>query len=371
MHVLVPTGIFHPEAGGPATYLYHFLPELITRGHTTSVITFSDDPGDGYPYPVTRIPRSNIIRRNWAYYRAVRKELPNADVVFVNSLGIPLPRIKQPVVLKIVGDRAWERAINRGWISPSEDIDDFQTKNYGRLVNWIKNSRSREAQRADRIIVPSDYLRRMVMGWGVPDERIRVIYNAFEAVSSDEERPSRSELDLPDGPLLLVAARLTAWKGVDALLTALVDLPDVHVIVAGTGPEFDSLQKLAADLSLGERVHFLGNLPHDDLRRYYAAVDYTVLYSGYEGLSHVILESLNAGTPVIASAKCGNPEVVVDGQNGLLVPYKDVGALKSALQHAFSDDTPQRLRAGVGIDPDRFAWGRLVEQTMSILENPR
>ena len=369
MHFLVPTGIFHPEAGGPATYLYHFLPELLARGHTASVITFSDDPGGDYPCPVTRIPRTNIIQRNVAYYRAVRRELPGADVVFVNSLGIPLPRIRQPMVLKIVGDRAWERAINRGWIASDEDIDDFQTKNYGRLVNAIKNSRGREAQRADRIIVPSDYLRRMVMGWGVSDERIRVIYNAFEAAAAVEKRPSRSELNLPEGPLLLVAARLTAWKGVDALIHALADLPDIHLIVAGTGPEFDSLQRLARDL--GERVRFLGNVPHDELRRYYAAADYTVLYSGYEGLSHVILESLNAGTPVIASDKCGNPEVVIDGENGLLVPYKDVDVLKSALERAFSGDTAQRLRAGASIDPDRFAWARLVEQTISILENPR
>jgi glycosyltransferase involved in cell wall biosynthesis len=368
MHVLVPTGIFHPEAGGPATYLHHFLPELLARGHTASVITFSDDPGGEYSYPVTRIPRTNIIQRNLAYYRAVRKALPAADVVFVNSLGIPLPTIKQPTVLKIVGDRAWERAINRGWISPYEDIDDFQKKDYGRLVNWIKHSRSREAQRADKVIVPSDYLRGMVMGWGVPDERIHVIYNAFEAVASGDERPSRSELDLPEGPLLLVAARLTAWKGVDALIHALADLPDIHLVVAGTGPTFKHLQMLAA--KLGDQVRFLGNVPHDDLHRYYAVADYTVLYSGYEGLSHVILESLNAGTPVIASDKCGNPEVITDGENGLLVPYKDVDALKSALERAFSGDTPQRLRKAARIDPNRFAWANLVEQTISLLENP-
>ena len=109
-------------------------------------------------------------------------------MVYVNSLGIPLPRIPQPMVLKIVGDRAWERAINRGWVPPDEDIDAFQTRKYAQIVNWIKQSRSREAMRADKVIVPSDYLRRMVMGWGVPDARIRVIYNAFEAAPSDGEQ---------------------------------------------------------------------------------------------------------------------------------------------------------------------------------------
>jgi glycosyltransferase involved in cell wall biosynthesis len=53
---------------------------------------------------------------------------------------------------------------------------------------------------------------------------------------------------------------------------------------------------------------------------YFRSADYTVLYSGYEGLSHTLLESLLAGTPVIASNKGGNPEVVRHGENGLLVP---------------------------------------------------
>jgi glycosyltransferase involved in cell wall biosynthesis len=165
-----------------------------------------------------------------------------------------------------------------------------------------------------------------------------------------------------------VAARLTVWKGVDALIHALADFPEIHLVVAGTGPTYKHLQMLAG--TLGEQVRFLGDVPHDYLRRYYAVADYTVLYSGYEGLSHVILESLHAGTPVIASDKCGNPEVITDGENGLLVPYKDVDALKSALQRAFSGDTPARLRAGAHVDAGRFAWGRLVEETISILENP-
>lgn len=365
MHVLVATGIFHPDAGGPATYLYHFLPELQARGHTVEVVTFGSPTDHPYPYPVTRI-HGVFFQRHWAYYRAVQARLPKADRVFINSLGIPLPRISKPSILKIVGDRAWERCVNRGLIPPTEDIDHFQTQRYHPLIEWIKRSRSQEAQRADRIIVPSEYLRRMVMGWGVPAERITVIYNAFE--SQQAQKCTRADLKLPNKPLLLVVARLTAWKGVDALLEAMHDLPDVHLVVAGTGPMFETWQRLARELGLGSRVRFLGNLPQADLQPYYALADYTVLYSGYEGLSHVILESLNAGTPVIASDKGGNPEVVRDGENGWLVPYKNVDALRSALRRAFEGDTPQRLRRSAAVDPERFKWANLVQQTITVLE---
>jgi glycosyltransferase involved in cell wall biosynthesis len=115
-------------------------------------------------------------------------------------------------------------------------------------------------------------------------------------------------------------------------------------------------------------VKFLGKLAPQQVRAYYPLADYTLLYSGYEGLSHVILESLAAGTPVSASDKGGNPEVITHGQNGLLVPYADTAALTTALGEAFAEDRPQKLRAGATFDPGRFSWPRLLEQTFQLLE---
>ena len=71
---------------------------------------------------------------------------------------------------------------------------------------------------------------------------------------------------------------------------------------------------------MAARVTFLGRVPRETLAIYFRAADYTVLYSGYEGLPHVLLESLQVGTPVIASEKGGNPEVVRHDHNGLTFP---------------------------------------------------
>ena len=108
--------------------------------------------------------------------------------------------------------------------------------------------------------------------------------------------------------------------------------------------------------------------PREALLMYYRAADYTVLYSGYEGLSHVLLESLRIRTPVIASDRGGNPEVVEDGVNGLLVPYIDVDALAGAFRTAFEGDTRRRLAKNTSINLERFGWGVLVKQTIEILE---
>src|SRR5690554_11671 len=90
MRIFVATGIFHPEPGGPATYLHRLLPAVQARGHTVRVLTFGDATGGDYPYPVTRIPRRALPRRMADYARAARRELAQADLVFLNSLGLPL-----------------------------------------------------------------------------------------------------------------------------------------------------------------------------------------------------------------------------------------------------------------------------------------
>lgn len=376
MRLFVASGIFHPEPGGPATYLRHLLPALSAQGHDIRVLTFGDpasDPSpDEHPYPVTRIPRRALPLRMAHYARAARPLARWSDVIFLNSLGLPLIGGRgRPRALKVVGDLAWERAVNKGWIPPTDDIDVFQTRRYPVRVEMLKQQRAREVCRVDQIIVPSDYLRRMVIGWGAPPDRVRVIYNAISpgttaaAVSMDD---ARRQLQLPDGPLLLAAARLVPWKGIDTLIQVVAARPAIRLVVAGDGPDAPRLHALAARHGAGDRVRFLGRVARDRMPLYFRAADYFVLYSGYEGLPHVVLESLLAGTPVIASDKGGNPEVVRHQHNGLLVPYADPDALSAAVDEAFSGDMRARLAAHTGDGLARFQWETLVTQTTALLE---
>jgi glycosyltransferase involved in cell wall biosynthesis len=371
MQIFVAAGIFHPESGGPATYLYHLLPELQARGHDIRVLTFGDDPATGYPYPLRRIPRQSLPRRWSQYARAARPEIRQADLVFINSLGLPLVGAgRKPCVLKVVGDLAWERAVNKGWILATEDIDRFQTLSYDLRIELLKQQRAREARRMDRVIVPSHYLRDMVIGWGVSPDRVQVIYNALAPhtrASDLDPASARVALGLPDGPLLLTVARLVPWKGINHLIRALRQVPEVRLLVAGDGPDRKRLQLYAYEEDVEDRVIFLDRVPRDRLGLYFRAVDYTALYSAYEGLSHTLLESLLAGTPVIASDKGGNPEVVRHDHNGLLVPYVNLDALERTLQTAFEGNTRARLAAGTPDGLERFGWETLVEQTEAAL----
>jgi glycosyltransferase involved in cell wall biosynthesis len=173
--LLIASGIFHPESGGPATYLYQLLPELQRLGWDIHALSYGDAPSTGYPYPLTRIPRRSLPIRLIDYARAARPLLAWAELVYIHSLDLPLPGSRAPRVVKIVGDPGWERAIRKGWIPPTEDIDEFQTRRYGAVVNYQKANRARQVHSMDGVIVPSEYLKRMVIGWGVDEARIQVI----------------------------------------------------------------------------------------------------------------------------------------------------------------------------------------------------
>jgi glycosyltransferase involved in cell wall biosynthesis len=211
----------------------------------------------------------------------------------------------------------------------------------------------------------------MVIGWGAAPERVQVIYNALPPDAKTltiAQADARAQLSLTEGPLLLVVARLVPWKGIDHLIRAIRHIPDVRLLVAGEGPDDARLRALAESEGVADRVIFLGRVPRERLALFFRAADFTALYSGYEGLSHVLLESLLAGTPAIASDKGGNPEVIRHGENGLLVPYVDGAALVETIRAGFSGDTRARLAARTGEELDRFDWNAMVDHTVSTLE---
>lgn len=364
--LFVASGIFHPESGGPATYLKEILPHLQVLGWDVRLLTFGDSTLVDYPYPVQRIPRRFYPLRMIDYGRVSRAGLAWADVTYTHTIDLPLWGSKHaPRIIKIVGDQAWERCIRKGWIPPDMNVDDFQDYRGNWQVNWQKSSRSRQVRAMDGVIVPSEYLKRMVMGWEVSPEKIHVIYNALPPADTLTETQSdvRQALGWDDRPTLLTVARLHPWKGVDHVLDVLPDLPDARLVVAGAGPDLPRLKSLAQPL--GDRVSFLGQVPHEQVARLMRAADGVVLYSGYEGLSHTLLESLRAGTPVLASDKGGNPEVVQDDINGVLVPYVDLPALREGIQRLLDkrDYYARHTQSGM----ERFTFDTMVTQTDQIL----
>src|SRR5204862_1696003 len=146
-----------------------------------------------------------------------------------------------------------------------------------------------------------------------------------------------------DGPALGTLGRLDSQKGFDVLLRALVDVPEARLVVVGDGPERAALERLAAELSLAERVRFEGW--REDARRYLTTFDVFVLPSRFEGFPLAVVEAMLARLPVVASAVGSVPEAVREGKTGLLVPPEEPAALAVALQRLLAAPS-LRLRLG-------------------------
>jgi glycosyltransferase involved in cell wall biosynthesis len=153
-----------------------------------------------------------------------------------------------------------------------------------------------------------------------------------------------------EGHVLAFAGRLGPQKGLDVALSALASVPGVTLAIAGAGPDRRGLERRADELGLAGRVRFLGSLSRDGVLRLFRAADASLLPSSWENFPHTVVEALAVGTPVIATAVGGVPEVVRDGGNGLLVPAGDPDGLASAIARFFEDEELRR-RLGVAAAP--------------------
>jgi glycosyltransferase involved in cell wall biosynthesis len=369
LRVCIITGIFPPDIGGPATYVPRIAAALAERGHTITVLTLSDclDHDDGqYGFRVVRLPRR--LAKPWRWLRSVREIVrlgQDADVLFVNGLAIEAVLanlwLGKPMVQKVVGDLAWERATNRGWVQ--EGFEDFQRKRYGLKIEGLKALRAWWTRCASRVIVPSRYLAGWVMQWGVPAEEMVVIYNAVEPF--DGVPPAIVPLRTPHKAVTV--GRLVPWKRVDRIIEALVACRTVGLVIVGDGSERKRLEDLANVLNVADRVYFAGQASQAQTRRFMAACDFFVLHSTYEGLPHVILEAMSLGLPVIATAVGGTPEVVCDGGNGRLIGPADDALVQVLLQLVSSPRERQRLAIGAQQTVAQFRFRHLVEATEAVL----
>ena len=315
------------------------------------------------------------------FAREVYRQGRDADLLYVNDYGLPAMvanlALGKPLVMKIVGDFAWEYSVRHGLVPADESIDRFQTRRYGPGVEAVRLMQSTYARRADAIVVPSPYVRDYVAGWGVDRSRIRVVYNAVSdpTAALDEDRATaRAALGLDrDAEVILYVARLTPWKGIDTLIRAVPAVRERHpnavLVVVGDGPDRARLEVLAAEAPAGS-VRFAGERPHRDVARYLVSADALALCSGYEGLSHVLLEAMAAGVPVVVSNVGGNRALVRDGENGLLVPFGDVPATAAALGRLLDDPAlAARLAGTARAETSERTVGRMVEETLAVFRS--
>jgi glycosyltransferase involved in cell wall biosynthesis len=220
---------------------------------------------------------------------------------------------------------------------------------HGQCMGVARNPSDREWSRTDAVVAVSNAVAKR-RGIAAIEGKTSVIPNGVEPTAAHRGRDAvRRELGLPeDRVVAIIAARLVAIKGHETLLRALAELKNsqdpklsMTLLIAGDGPHREAMEALAGELGLdAEWVRFLGfRLDVPDLLE---AADFFVLPSLAEGLPLSVLEAMSHRLPVIATPVDGIPEVVVEGETGLLVPTQAPAALAAAISRMIQDETMRR-----------------------------
>lgn len=368
MKVLIATGLFPPDIGGPATYSKFLFEKLPAYGFDAVVLPFK------------KVRRLWPLVRHVAYFFLVLKYCKSVDVIYAQdtvSVGIPAACanifLKKKFLVRVPGDQVWEQGVRRFGVSgPLDSFPYFSWKWHPYL--WIMRMLQQFVVRnADALIVPSKYMERIVAQWPISQKKIIHIYNGVEEFGDTGNKPVLRGLLKFQGKLLISVGRLVPWKGFSALIRLVPKLkkefPDLKLLIVGGGSLLPQLEKEATDLGVSDDVIFTGELERDVLLRYIRVADVFILNSHYEGLSHQLLEVMGVGVPAIASNVGGNVEVIDHERNGYLVEPDNEDKM---YLHAAALLRDANLRGKVVAAAKRkvkqFSHERMVQETARLLK---
>ncbi|HEX2792481.1 MAG TPA: glycosyltransferase family 4 protein [Candidatus Paceibacterota bacterium] len=360
MRLTLATPLYPPEPGGPATYAKLLEERLPAAGIEVEVVKF----GDFRKHP-------KIVRHICFFFAVLRSAKKSDAILALDPVSVGLPAAfaakisRKPFYAKVVGDYAWEQGTQRFGIQ--ENLDDFDAKRQvSSAVRTLHAVQAWVASSAKQVIVPSEYLKGIVGRWGIPAERIQVIHNAMK-----REEPSA----LPDTaaslsrPRVVTLARLVPWKGIDRLIDACAtvrkSIPGTQLIIVGDGPERDRLAR-HAEATIPDGYMLTGALPHREALALLRDADCFVLNTSYEGLSHVLIEAMAEGTPIVTTPVGGNPELITDGIEGLLVAPDATEPLAEALIRILADsELAATLGGNARAKAGSFTEDAMIEKTVA------
>jgi glycosyltransferase involved in cell wall biosynthesis len=328
--------------GGSERHLLTLLPALAERGVDVRFLGL-DDPSrapdpfyEALPVPYERLtaPRDVDPRLAFRVWRAVR----SADLVHTHLVHAD--------VYGALGARRL--------VSTKHNDDPFRAGAFRFVERAL-------AHRASRVIAITQALAHFqVERVGLPADKVEVIHYGLDDPPQAWGRNPPDPVPA-DARVLLCVCRLEPQKGVDIAIRALEKVPDAHLVVLGEGPQRAELEQLA-----GDRVHLLGRVP--DVAAWLRRADVLVHPARWEGFGLALLEAMLASLPVVATQVSSIPEIVVDGETGLLVPPDDPSALAAAVKRVLADPAGYGERGHTRAVAE-FSVARMTDRTLAVYES--
>ncbi len=342
------------SGSGTAVAIGGLAAALIRRGHTVERLV-----------PRGPRPRSLLLRRLWFNLRLPARFRRGGDagpydlIVGFDIDGVRLSgSAPAPYVCSVKGVLAEESRCERGWPR--------------RMLAGLALLERRNARRAPLVLSTSRYcIDRIRHHYTVPAERLALVPEGIDLKLWQPSADPAVLAALDDGRepyTVLCVARQYPRKRIVDLIDAFAMVsarePRARLVVIGDGPEHAPLKERVQTLGLVESVNLLGALADDaEVRAWYGRASVFCLPSEQEGFGIVFLEAMASGLPVVSTTAAAIPEVVPDGEVGLLVPPRDPAALATALLRLLqAPDLRARLRDAGRDHARRYGWDRVADR---------
>ena len=348
MKIVLATGIYPPDIGGPATYTRALAEKLHARGHEVVVVTYGISQRDE-PWALKMVSRRLPLLR-WCWYaRTLRNVAVDADVVYAFSsvsVGIPLifAGLKKPKkILRLGGDFLWERYTDCGGRKTLRSFyDAYHKKPLMMAMRWL-------LQQFDHIVFSTEFQQKIYEDSMKTLPEHGVIENAIEVPQRVEDTAMR-----PHTPFrLLFMGRFVAFKNCTSLIEAVAHVPACTLTLVGEGPCAHTLKRLVERLGLSGRIQFCAPVHGKEKIDMFQSHDLLVLSSITEISPNIALEAHAVGLPVLLSDQTGlsdrlrlgmhiarmqEPREIVSALNDVLSQYPSSVSASQTIQERSWDD---------------------------------
>ncbi|ASY18023.1 glycosyltransferase [Candidatus Planktophila versatilis] len=328
-NLLLVTGIFPPDIGGPATYVPKLAEFLKNKGHKVQVLTL----GSQWKYKRNADFTLVVIPRSYPKFiripitaLLIRLLSFQTDAIFANGLFEEVylsgSLRKKISVAKVVGDPIWERYRNSR--TNGIGIEGFQTLALPLRLQIQRKLLTAALNHFSAITSPGKQLKEIVQSWLI-STNVTVIPNG---VSCEKIMSETKEWDL------LTVSRLVSWKNIDFVLRSVGD-ENLRIGIIGAGPEERTLKNIAKGAAA--QINFLGEIEGSQVPNFISKSKIFVQMSEYEGMSFALLQAMMQGVAIVTSDASGNTNVIENGETGLVVKLGESELFNKVIKTLIND----------------------------------
>ena len=384
MRILFLSSSYHPLTGGAETYGRTLARGLVRRGHEVVVVT----DGSWLPDLPVRQEEDGVLvlrLREFADRVDARDKVKWRQMQF--SLFPEIAELAGDLAVDLIHANSHEALVLGSIIGLDLDVPvvaSLHEQNPDLEAYGIGRCRlSYQVLPVAMYLVASQFYAARAAHFGVPAERVRLIYHGVEgnAPRMDARERVRGVLGIaPDAPVVLCPARVYTRKGQHVLARAIPEIrrcvPTTRFVLAGRVSDFEyarQMWRILDEVNARDAVVLAENYEGSDMPDVFAACDVVVQPSLEEGLGLATIEAMAAGRPVVASNVVGLSEVITDGHDGLLVPAVDPAALADATVQLLRDPglAAALARSARVTVTRRFTQERMVDDTIAAYEAAR